>query len=81
MLESSLGIASLTQKDFQDTFLNKINNPDFIFFKDLLRHTFTVDPEKRMKIETLLRKLKKERKIILNELTNKNKKYKPLNKT
>ena len=44
----------------------KSDKYNYMFFKDLLRKIFVIEPEKRDSIETILYKLKKEKKKIQN---------------
>lgn len=72
MNDITLGLLSLTKKDFLDQFLNDIKVEELEYFKDLMRHIFVSDPDKRIKIDTLLKKLKKHKKVM--EQNNKRKK-------
>jgi len=38
MHDASISIKVLTDKLFVDTFINEINNPEYEFFTDLIKH-------------------------------------------
>jgi hypothetical protein len=72
MHDTPVGLSLLTKKDFLDTLLSEVENEEHKFFKDLLRHVFVSDPQQRIKTETFLKKLKKERNV-MNTVNNQSK--------
>ena len=74
MHDSSIGLASLTKPSFLDHYLDEVNNKDYEFFKQILKLMFIpgifnyfyyTEADGRIKIETLLKKLKKQKKILI----------------
>ena len=70
MNDSPVALSSLTKKDYLDEFISQINNREYNFFKDILKNIFIVgkkkynlDSTKRIKVDTLLKKLRKEYKL------------------
>jgi NIMA (never in mitosis gene a)-related kinase len=45
MHDTTVGLASLTQKEYLDSFLNQINNDDYCFVVDLLKNIFVTSKE------------------------------------
>lgn len=42
MHDVQVGLAALTKKDYLETLLSEINQPELVFFKDLLRSVFVI---------------------------------------
>jgi hypothetical protein len=40
MHDMSVGLAALAKKDFQEKFLDEIENKEYTFIKELLKHIF-----------------------------------------
>jgi len=50
---------ALTKDNFHEMFFDDLKDEEQRFFKDLLKHIFIKEAEKRIKIETILKKVKK----------------------
>ena len=72
LYDMPVGLACLTNDHYVDKFVNEINNNEHLFLKDIIKHTFNssiyliyffplIDPDKRIKLETILKKLKNEK--------------------
>ncbi len=68
MNDKPIGVYATGDKFFIDYFLNQICRKEYNCFKDLLKYIFVkgkiiininLDPEKRIKIDSLIKKLKK----------------------
>jgi hypothetical protein len=71
MNESPVALSLLTKRDYLEEFISQITDEEYDFFKDILRNIFVLgmfyliilDPNRRIKTDKLLRKLKKEIKL------------------
>ena len=66
--ENNIGLEAMVNNKYIEIYLDDIKSDkyNYMFFKDLLRKIFVIEPEKRDSIETILYKLKKEKKKIQN---------------
>jgi hypothetical protein len=63
MNDSPVALSSLTKKDYLDGFIHQIEQKEYTYFRDILKNIFILDSTKRIKIDTLLKKLRKEYKL------------------
>lgn len=68
MHDVTFGLACLTQKDFLENYLSQIQEKEYISVVEILKNIFVeskslikLDPDKRIKVDTLLKKLKREK--------------------
>jgi hypothetical protein len=63
MNDSPVALSSLTKKDYLDGFISQIERQEYGFFREILKNIFILDSGKRIKVDTLLKKLRKEYKL------------------
>ena len=66
--EQSIGIEAMVNREYIQGYIDDIScsKYNYSFFKELLKKIFVVEPEKRESVETLLYKLKREKKKMQN---------------